>query len=318
MAQQSSLQGTPVPIIQDRLGSVGKYYPYGEERNSPQLPNDQVKFATYTRDSATGNDYADQRYYYTSVLGRFMTADPYRGSMDPKQPQSLNRYAYVWGDPLNSNDPSGLCIINGEEFPDPCFSVSTSGGFVGQGGPLNGGHPSVAPLDPLPLSGTPLRSYALSLRTQVNAGRVRDCDALADFATAAGTGATAKQLEQDFGLLVPTDWRTQGIPSSNSSVGFVSPTSAFQTQYQNTNGDTTDQTHHFAAFFELGFQLGLNSATALAEAFETWEGIKDPLGFNQGDVNLAIAAASLGAQLKQGTILPDELGTIIEDTICSQ
>ena len=65
------------PVIQDRLGSVGKYYPYGEERNSPQLPNDQVKFATYTRDSATGNDYADQRYY-TSVLGRFMTPDPHQ------------------------------------------------------------------------------------------------------------------------------------------------------------------------------------------------------------------------------------------------
>jgi YD repeat-containing protein len=42
------------PAVQDRLGSVGKYYPFGEDRNSTYIPNDQVKFATYTRDSATG------------------------------------------------------------------------------------------------------------------------------------------------------------------------------------------------------------------------------------------------------------------------
>src|SRR5205807_3301170 len=41
-------------VVQDRLSSVGKYYPFGEERNSPPTANDQVKFATYTRDSATG------------------------------------------------------------------------------------------------------------------------------------------------------------------------------------------------------------------------------------------------------------------------
>src|SRR5260370_3369432 len=55
--------GSLSAIVQDRLGSRGKYYPYGEERNSPQLQNDQVKVATYTRDSATGPDYADQPYY---------------------------------------------------------------------------------------------------------------------------------------------------------------------------------------------------------------------------------------------------------------
>ncbi|HTS46968.1 MAG TPA: RHS repeat-associated core domain-containing protein [Bryobacteraceae bacterium] len=93
------------PVIQDRLGSVGKYYPYGEERNSPQLPNDQVKFATYTRDSATGNDYADQRYY-TSTLGRFVTPDQLPGQT--KNPQSWNRYSYANADPANFNDPTGL------------------------------------------------------------------------------------------------------------------------------------------------------------------------------------------------------------------
>ena len=113
------------PVIQDRLGSVGKYYPYGEERNSPQLPNDQVKFATYTRDSATGNDYADQRYY-TSVLGRFMTPDPVTG--DAKNPQSWNRYGYAGADPANFGDPSGLTVAGPPMYEDPDPDLSTGGG----------------------------------------------------------------------------------------------------------------------------------------------------------------------------------------------
>jgi RHS repeat-associated protein len=60
---------------QDRLGSQGTYYPYGEDTGTP-LGNDQFKFATYWRDSATGLDYANQRYYVNN-FGRFMTPDPY-------------------------------------------------------------------------------------------------------------------------------------------------------------------------------------------------------------------------------------------------
>jgi RHS repeat-associated protein len=88
------------PAVQDRLGSVGKYYPFGEDRNTTYIPADQVKFATYTRDSATSLDYADQRYY-VSTFGRFMTADPYQGSGGPKEPGSWNRYGYSMNDPVN-------------------------------------------------------------------------------------------------------------------------------------------------------------------------------------------------------------------------
>jgi len=92
---------------EDRLGSRGKYYPYGEDRSSPPPTNDQVKFVTYTRDSATGMDYADQRYY-ASTYGRFMSPDPYMASGGPTDPSSWNRYAYTRGDPVNRFDPSGL------------------------------------------------------------------------------------------------------------------------------------------------------------------------------------------------------------------
>jgi RHS repeat-associated protein len=93
---------------EDRLQSVGKYFPYGEDRYNPtpvNPSNDQEKFATYTRDSISGLDYAVNRYY-AAGMGRFMSADPYNSS-NVGAPQSWNRYAYSYGDPINYLDPSG-------------------------------------------------------------------------------------------------------------------------------------------------------------------------------------------------------------------
>ncbi|MBI1748666.1 MAG: RHS repeat-associated core domain-containing protein [Acidobacteria bacterium] len=81
------------------------YYPFGEEV-VPTANNDQ-KFTGYYRDSESGIDYAQQRYYNTP-LGRFLTVDPYRGTAT--KPQTFNRYSYVAGDPINRNDPNGLCM----------------------------------------------------------------------------------------------------------------------------------------------------------------------------------------------------------------
>jgi RHS repeat-associated protein len=76
-----------------------------------------LKFATYARDAATGLDYADQRYY-ASNWGRFTSPDLYGGSASGRQPQTWNRYAYVIGDPINSNDPSGLNPVGGDANVD--------------------------------------------------------------------------------------------------------------------------------------------------------------------------------------------------------
>ena len=75
-----------------------------------------MKFATYTRDAATGLDYADQRYY-ASQFGRFMSADPYMASGGPGDPGSWNRYAYLSNDPINFYDLSG----NNEAAPGDGF-----------------------------------------------------------------------------------------------------------------------------------------------------------------------------------------------------
>jgi RHS repeat-associated protein len=118
-------------VYLDRLGTnhaqSAQFLPYGDEITSTS--NDRTKFATYTRDSYTGLDYADQRFY-ASTYGRFMTPDPYvaggakKGSVsNPKDPGSWNRYAYTRGDPVNRFDPNGTCDIT-------TYSTSTDGTIV--------------------------------------------------------------------------------------------------------------------------------------------------------------------------------------------
>ena len=74
------------PVASDRLGSIGKFYPYGQERPSATT-NDTEKFTGYFRDQATGLDYADQRYHQPG-MGRFITPDPSKANIDYNNPGS--------------------------------------------------------------------------------------------------------------------------------------------------------------------------------------------------------------------------------------
>ena len=59
-------------------------------------------------DDETGLYYYGARYY-NPELGRFMTTDALRGSIN--NPASLNRYAYVQNNPLKYVDPSGNAMM---------------------------------------------------------------------------------------------------------------------------------------------------------------------------------------------------------------
>ncbi len=141
-------------VTPDRLGSIGKYFPYGQER--PSATQDGTdKFATYFRDSETGLDYADQRYHQPG-MGRFMTPDRMAGSA--RLPASWNKYAYSGGDPVNHADPGGnhwVCIagVNGE--PDDCFDNGT-GDCVG----------SICPLIDYPDNSTEVQSCLIAVMVQ--------------------------------------------------------------------------------------------------------------------------------------------------------
>ena len=66
-------------------------------------------FTTYTRDGI-GSDDAQQRRY-NRYYARFEQPDPFDGSYNLTNPQSLNRYSYTENDPVNFIDPSGLSLV---------------------------------------------------------------------------------------------------------------------------------------------------------------------------------------------------------------
>jgi RHS repeat-associated protein len=138
----------------DQLGSVvnssQSYFPWGETKGTSN-PQDTWNFATYWQDSWTGLDYANNRYY-SNAYGRFMTPDPSWRSVDLKNPQTWNRYAYVIGDPANSNDPSGLdSFDDGDDGVCPNISLAECGYY---------------PDSPMPLP--PGASYPTSIPTSIS------------------------------------------------------------------------------------------------------------------------------------------------------
>jgi RHS repeat-associated protein len=92
--------------------------PYGDglpPSPSGTCPTDATEqhFTGKERDTESGNDYFDARYY-ASTMGRFMSPDwsakvspvPYATMGDP---QSLNLYSYVRNNPLSRADADGHC-----------------------------------------------------------------------------------------------------------------------------------------------------------------------------------------------------------------
>jgi RHS repeat-associated protein len=126
--------------------------PFGLETNRSfdwNGTNQKRKFTTYDRDSNGGDEAMFRRY--APKQDRFAQPDPYDGSYSLANPQSLNRYAYVQGDPVNFVDPSGLllfhlytvCVpvikhnIEGDAYLDGtfrCYGVYGSGDASGGGG----------------------------------------------------------------------------------------------------------------------------------------------------------------------------------------
>ncbi len=147
-------------VYADRLGSIGKFYPYGVERPSATT-NGTEKFTGYFRDAETGNDYAINRYQ-SPGLGRFITPDPSQGTYaNPANPGSWNLYAYVKGDPINNVDRLGLDDDDNPELcdgsdPDSTECDSNNTGVTGVD-PFNGVCTGVCGGDdpaPIPVEGT--------------------------------------------------------------------------------------------------------------------------------------------------------------------
>jgi RHS repeat-associated protein len=81
--------------------------PWGGETNrSWQQWQQPHRYTSYERDGS-GNDQAMYRQYHSYWM-RFDQPDPYDGSYNLTDPQSLNRYSYVQNDPVNFVGPGGF------------------------------------------------------------------------------------------------------------------------------------------------------------------------------------------------------------------
>jgi RHS repeat-associated protein len=111
-------------VITDSMGNIkaeSDYYPWGGELQFSNTDSNHYKFGGHEHDSETGLEYYGARNY-SNGLGRFLTPDwsvvpvpvPYA---DLGNPQSLNQYAYVGGNPASKVDPDGhqsniVCTIS--------------------------------------------------------------------------------------------------------------------------------------------------------------------------------------------------------------
>lgn len=76
--------------------------------NPPRVRQD---YTGYEKDSETGLEYAQARYY-NSQHGRFTSVDPLTASAAIRDPQTFNRYSYALNSPYKFVDPLGLLSEN--------------------------------------------------------------------------------------------------------------------------------------------------------------------------------------------------------------
>jgi RHS repeat-associated protein len=144
-------------------GVEGTYtsLPFGDAQNPSGSDLDPYHYASLDYDSETTTDHAQFRQY-NSRQDRWMSADPYYGSYNFSNPQTLNRYAYVGNSPLSAIDPSGLEVVcdviavpNGNDVTnwehcdeDGGLGRGGNGGGNGGGRGGGGGGGSAAPSNP--------------------------------------------------------------------------------------------------------------------------------------------------------------------------
>jgi hypothetical protein len=177
------------------------------------------------------------------------------------------------------------------------------------------------PNDPPPLTRTPETFLLRELTALVTTGKESDCDALAEYIDDVAYGQDSNRsapmlLKQALGLLTPKQIPVDIIPGILTNAGYkpLNPNqspSGFQSQCQDQIPNT-DQAHHFAGFFQLGFTYGLDVGTSAAT---WWEKLEWTPG-NTGDINLGAAAARIGAYVASGVLPVNEVGQTIRDNLC--
>jgi RHS repeat-associated protein len=111
---------------------------YSPTVNDSWADVDILHFAGLDQDNAaSGMPMSEHAQYrnYSSAQGRWLSPDPYDGSYDLTNPQSLNRYAYVLNNPLSFLDPSGQnLVLQCDENGQNCVEYDDGNGPGDAGG----------------------------------------------------------------------------------------------------------------------------------------------------------------------------------------
>jgi RHS repeat-associated protein len=185
----------------------------------------RLNFATYWQDSASGLDYANNRYY-SNAYGRFMTPDPYKakggGPGNPRDPQSWNRYTYTSGDPVNRLDPTGLlwedvCDFDGND-------ASCGGGFGDDqdsgGGGQGGGGVRIPPLNCYPIGSTTQPGQFYAPGTTTGGAYFGDPIELG-FGATGGTGSYTFWVTQTYNWVGTVTYDNGGILTTVSLTNLI-------------------------------------------------------------------------------------------------
>ncbi len=174
-------------ISQTRSGSGTRFYQYDGQHSVRELTDAAgVVSDTYTYDAfglllartgTTANDYlyAGERFdpnigfyylrarYYNPASGRFLTVDPFDGSIF--DPPSLHRYLYANADPIDGRDPTGEFTMI--EMMNVCAIVGVLVGI----GAFASGHPVVGTVSFLIAAVLVTRGRMLSAEIEAAAAR---------------------------------------------------------------------------------------------------------------------------------------------------
>jgi RHS repeat-associated protein len=112
--------------VEAGVSSALDLYPYGTPFVA-SVAESSRQFTGHERDTSTGMDYMLARYHGAN-LGRFLSVDPSRQSVQAAAPQTWNRYSYAVNNPINRVDPDGevsyLVARNGPGHSSHMFIVT--------------------------------------------------------------------------------------------------------------------------------------------------------------------------------------------------
>ena len=290
--------GRTLYYLGDRMGSTRfvmneqgqlvrecEYTAFGKLLNAGrEAPVGSCGFAGENWDEDTGLLYLRRRYY-DPAIGRFISADPFRG--DLSNPRSLNRYVYASNDPINRRDPSGLQDDGGGGFTFDAPVIDTGTSFSGSSLSQNfadnwstPGPPQVQTSDP---AGPSFIDAVKSAASTLLAPAQSVLSATSNVASAVSSNSDVAQSAVRT-LLSGTDLATAlGNVSQTFATGegLLSPLVA---------GYDLSQAQGQVAQTNAKIQLGTSIASSALGAAETWGSTA------VSGVGLPLAAAGLGEQ----------------------